>query len=687
MTVPAATGPERSFKVATVNGNAVVGAGRDSDFGQSLEVDGHAGTPTVVWVAPVKTDLPGVPADSLVIESAQGREEIPIWIEPTAGHWYPAGPKLDVLDLGIVSMHTALLHKAGGGAEVIMYSIARKRDLSGQPIPNADQTGQWEWDIFSQNAVEVRALDVTSLTTSDRPMDPAVARNIFCGGLGILPDGRLLTVGGHRTNDDSPDHNIHNSDCMFIYQPDVQPGWTMLAEKLDPLRWYPTVTALPDGLVLIASGATVLPKVLPPGIDAGVNGFWNQIVNKYQIFDPQGLKFVTAPTQLIDQKQLDAVNERLATGGADPLQDLRFQQLATYPFIFVVPGRTDSDTLVIMAESNRAWLYTYQPGRSAPLKPANGYHQMRTQGSRSYPHYGSAVLLPLSPDSRTSRVLVMGGQHEDNPEHRSFDDRQPATNTAEIFDIDLGRDINQQSGWRSVPAMKYPRILCDATLLADGQVLVSGGAERGWGNDNHEAVYEAELFDPDTERFHPAAAAATDRRYHSTALLQPDGTLLKAGSTGGFGDRATNTDRFMQVHTTAERYYPPYMWRGPRPVITNVDPGWNSTRNTNLYHGRTFTITATGPSLDGAARAAIIRPGAMTHGNNMDQRYVWLHIEQQGLDGEQWFITATVPANPAAAPPGDYMLVIVDSDNVPSAAEFVRIAVPAAPPPQDHDHG
>lgn len=653
-------------------------------LGKAKTVTGHAavnesiGGSGVIWVSPLKTGLPGTPADTLVIETGESREEIDVWIEPEGGLWFPAGPTLGMLDLGIVAMHAALLRKPGGGAEVVMYSIARRRDQSGALIPNADRPGQWEWDIFSQNDVEVRALDLATFTTTERGMDPEIAKNIFCSGQGIMPQGRLLTVGGHRTNHDSPGHDIHNSDTMFVYEPGREPGWVEVAAKLDPLRWYPTVTALPDGLVLIASGATVLPKVLPPGIDAGPDGYWNRIANDYQIFDPKRLDFATGSTPLIDQSQLDAVNQRMLAAGADPLLDLRFQQLATYPGVFVVPGRTGADTIVVMAESNRAWLYSYHPGADAPLRPAGAFYPMHTLGSRSYPHYGSAVLLPLAPDSPRSRVLVVGGQHEDNAEHRSFDERQPATSTAEIFDIDPGAELSKQPGWRQIAPMRHARILCDATLLADGQVLISGGAGRGWGNANDEAVYESELFDPGTEKFRPAATAATDRRYHSVALLQPDGTLLKAGSTGGFGDRATGTDAYMQVHTTAERYYPPYLWRGPRPSIKRVTPGWNSSGRTDLFHGGTFTITATGPSLEGAARAALIRPGAITHGNNMDQRYVWLHIDDQSADGDDWSLTAAVPANPAAAPPGDYLLVVVDSSGVPSPAEFVRVAVPLA---------
>ncbi|MCQ4083947.1 hypothetical protein NGB36_26010 [Streptomyces sp. RB6PN25] len=62
-----------------------------------------------------------------------------------------------------------------------------------------------------------------------------------------------------------------------------------------------------------------------------------------------------------------------------------------------------------------------------------------------------------------------------------------------------------------------------------------------------------------------------------TTLLA-DGTVLKAGSTGGFGDNRKGSILrdpktgvpWMTVHTDAERYFPSYLWRGPRPVIESV---------------------------------------------------------------------------------------------------------------------
>jgi hypothetical protein len=67
----------------------------------------------------------------------------------------------------------------------------------------------------------------------------------------------------------------------------------------------------------------------------------------------------------------------------------------------------------------------------------------------------------------------------------------------------------------------------------------------------------------------------------------------------------------------------------------------------------------------------LIRNGAVTHSFNMDQRYVPLTF-QQAAGG----LTVQAPADANLAPPGTYMLFIVNSNGVPSVAPFVRL--PAA---------
>jgi hypothetical protein len=57
----------------------------------------------------------------------------------------------------------------------------------------------------------------------------------------------------------------------------------------------------------------------------------------------------------------------------------------------------------------------------------------------------------------------------------------------------------------------------------------------------------------------------------------------------------------------------------------------------------------------------------MTHGFNMSQRYLALSFTANASS-----LTVTSPLNRNLAPPGIYMLFIINQDGVPSVASFVR---------------
>lgn len=653
-----------SVDVSSTTGRTTVGAGRRGRQGAKVTVKVSADNDAVVWVVPKKTGDPFGPADQLDVSSVHDGTTVAVWIEPTAGEWRHAGHDDKALDLGIVAVHAAQLRK-GAGQEIIMWSSPRKRNKDGSPKADPGRKGQWLWNIYGLDDMEARALDVAKLTTTDRVMDAHGGpdrQNIFCGGSAHLPDGRLFVAGGHVIPPSMAHHgHTSNGGHMHIYDPAKTGGWTLIDQPMEQVRWYPTVTCLPDGRMLITSGSR---KVLEGnGNDGDADGFWTSSGNSYEIFDPATEQLVRlASVRLIDTEKLG-----------------KKESLATYPYVYVLPKGPDGGAAIALVESNRAWLYEYVRDSDTPLQRADRVYRMRTLGSRSYPTYGSMVLLPFRADSPRARILAVGGQHESQTDHRTLSADQPSTATAEILDIDTSQDLARQKPWRRVGGLTHGRVLCDATLLADGSVLVSGGSANGWGDMNKNPVKQAEIFDPETEKFSPAGSNLTDRRYHSTALLQPDGTLFKAGSTGGFGDERNPGDKgykWTSVHTDAERFYPPYLWRGPRASIGDITSGGGDASRGGkqvLRYRSDFTLSVAGSSVDDRTRVAIVRLGSTTHGNEMDQRYVWLDVRGRRETETGWELNVAVPANPASAPPGDYYVLVVDSTGVPSEAELVRL--------------
>ena len=90
-------------------------------------------------------------------------------------------------------------------------------------------------------------------------------------------------------------------------------------------------------------------------------------------------------------------------------------------------------------------------------------------------------------------------------------------------------------------------------------------------------VYIPEIFDPITETWQALPAASVPRVYHQVSLLLPDGRVWTAGSTATAGSQELRTEFFS----------PPYLFLGPRPVISGSP-------NVGSY-GSTITIPTTNP--------------------------------------------------------------------------------------------
>jgi hypothetical protein len=217
-------------------------------------------------------------------------------------------------------------------------------------------------------------------------------------------------------------------------------------------------------------------------------------------------------------------------------------------------------------------------------------------------------------------------------------------------------DMNQQSpAWRETAAMAFPRAYHTLTMLPDGTVLATGGERTGSGQNTSAAVYAAEIWDPVTERWTTMASHQRPRMYHSTAMLLPDGRVLSAG--GEFPP---------YYESNAEIYSPPYLFRGPRPTITGAPA--------SAAFGSSFFVGT--PDAAQIATVSLIRIPAVTHGIDMSQRYVPLNFTQASGG-----LNIAAPSGPSIAPPGMYMLFLVNSNGVPSIASIMQITTSASGTP------
>ena len=257
--------------------------------------------------------------------------------------------------------------------------------------------------------------------------------------------------------------------------------------------------------------------------------------------------------------------------------------------------------------------------------------------------YGSAVMYDAG------KILVVGGGG-----HTSWPTPDPKasapTATAEIIDLNSASPT-----WRSTNPMATPRRHMNATVLPDGQVLATGGT-RGGGFVNIDqglAVKMAEVWNPKTGNWTSLSANSVMRVYHSVSLLLPNGTVLHGAS----GDAMAGTIP-VPPERSHEIFEPPYLFKGARPSITSAPA--------TVAYGQAFSVET--PNAAQVTDVRWIRLGAVTHAFDMSQRANTLTFRV--ADGA---VEVDAPIGPRLAPPGHYMLFVLNRNGVPSAGKIIQI--------------
>lgn len=385
-------------------------------------------------------------------------------------------------------------------------------------------------------------------------------------------------------------------------------------------------TLLPDGRLLIAGGHISSDRGLPGAVifdpatsswtpaPALAQGRWYPTLTTL----PNGDVLTVAGAD--EQGTMVAVPEVWRNGGWARLTGAPLT-LPYYPFMFVAPnGR------VFMAGPERTTRYIDPSGSGSWTTVAQRIGPVRD--------YGSAVMYA------PGKVLAAGGG-------------DPPTASAEVIDLN-----DPSPGWRAVAPMAYARRQTMATILADGQVLVTHGTSGAGFNDLSNTVRYAELWNPSSETWTTMAREGVGRAYHSSAILLPDGRVLSSGS--GESDGLT----FSQSELSAQIFSPPYLFNGdgtaaPRPRIGSAPD--------RLSYGESFEVGS--PDAGSVARGTLIRLSSTTHSFNQSQRIYHLTLTQAGGGA----LAGVAPGSPRLAPPGPYLLFLITGTGVPSVAKIVSL--------------
>jgi hypothetical protein len=361
-------------------------------------------------------------------------------------------------------------------------------------------------------------------------------------------------------------------------------------------RWYPTLTGLANGSVLAVSGLDGSGKV----VDGTRNEIFDPGTRRWTVRKDLDRYFPTYPTLLQTAKPgvLFFTGSNSGYGPADKGRDPGLWDLRDNSFREVA-GLRDPDRL---ETSMSAWVGPVQ----------------------------------------NQTVMVAGGG--------GVGESRLSTRRIDIIDLK-----DPAPRFRPGPDLPEPTRYPNLVNLPDDTTLITNGARdyRGRGaSDNH----LARIYHPGTNTLSVAADPRIGRNYHSSALLLPDGRVLTAGSDPLYADRKNTISGTFEQRL--EIYTPPYLFHGPRPVVTGGPAA--------VGYGGRATFATSAPADIAAVR--LIRPSAATHMLNPDQRSVAVPFTTTPHG-----IAITVPGAASLMPPGPYMLFVIDRAGVPSVARWVSV--------------
>jgi hypothetical protein len=554
-----------------------------------------------------------------------------------------------LFDWPTIALHAALLPNGkvfsfGTGLSQLCQSGGVSFPCSNNQFVQARSTVIWN---------PRKGLDSASFETLNVPSQPGdQPTDLFCAAQTLTSDGRLLMVAGQDGADAAGETDLN----IFDYRLPLASSWTpynAANQGLDFGRWYPTTTTLPSGDVLITAGtytAAAFPATKPE--------LW------LRTSDPSGWL-----------QTLTAADQPFSGGGAPAADRNPYRPWPYYTWNFVDPD----DGRVFMAGPNPGMFYLDPSGAGSisyvgQREPSNLYSSNVCDGADSADcvaawgnsrDYGTAVMYD------SGKILIAGGgRPRFFPDQGYQDGWNTPTNTALVVDIN-------GSGTTVTPtaSMLSARRQHNATILPNGEVWVVGGSSGGtdgaqsgsgennlYGLNNENAkVLSSELWNPQSGQWRLGAslASAAPRMYHSVSLLLPNGAVLVAG-----GGRCSGCQTYNLFN--AQVYFPPYFFASNGTQVVAADRPAITAAPSAIGYGQRFKIATS--TLDLAqVKVSLIRLGSVTHSFDMDQRLLWLTLEEAA--GGLWL---TAPANSKLAPPGYYLLFVVEAGR-PSVGKIVQL--------------
>jgi galactose oxidase-like protein/hemolysin type calcium-binding protein len=341
-----------------------------------------------------------------------------------------------VVDWPVVGVHVALLENG----KVLAYDSVGDNAAETYPVHDHTRATVWDPDTGTQTPVNV-----------------TTGFNIFCSGLAHLMDGSLFLAGGNK--------NAQLEGIVQTHVFDSDTNTWSLGPNMAAGRWYPSVTPLHNGELLITEGGPDMPEVRKT--DGGLRALDTASLNLplYPWIDvaPDGRAFYSGPNQTMRSLDTAGGGSWQSFSQRDSLnRDYGSHALYDVGKILVAGGASSSkDARVI--DLNGA---TPQVSATAPMGSGRRQHNLTVLADGT--------------------VLATGGNSSGAP----LVDLDNGVYPAELWSPATGQ-------WQTLAAMQVTRQYhSTALLLPDARVLSSGGGICGTCDSVGYLAKNAEVFSP-----------------------------------------------------------------------------------------------------------------------------------------------------------------------------------------------